>query len=68
MQRFLHRETTDFCSVTHSELERLICDAISQTVVPLVEHCPAPAASEESSANLIMSAQGITEVSSSAEQ
>jgi len=68
MQQFLHHKTADFCSVTHCKPERLICDATSQTVVRVVKHCPAPAASEESSANLIMSTGRTTEVSSSAEQ
>lgn len=44
-----------------------ICD-VTRQAAHFIRHCPAPAAPEESSANLIMSTGGITEVSSSAEQ
>lgn len=68
MQQLLHHKTARLCPVTRSELERLIRDATSPSVVHRVERCPAPAASEERSANLIMSTGGITEVPPSAEQ
>jgi len=37
--------------VTHCDCERLIGDVMSQAVVHLAEHRPAPAASKKSSAN-----------------